>query len=109
MRKGVIGGGTFSECSFADQARCFPRVPLPQPVIPQSTRSSSIGPLERRDDESRGFQREHLAARLAGLLTAAGLLGLMHFEYNTRWRFRCASRSFPSAPFASTGPHTIPT
>jgi phospholipase C len=59
-------GNLLSVINLSNRPTALPVLPLPQPVIPQSTCSSSIGPLERRDDESRGFQRLHQAARQRG-------------------------------------------
>jgi phospholipase C len=59
-------GNLLSVINLSNPPTALPVLPLPQPVNPQSTCSSSIGPLERRDDESRGFQRLHQAARQRG-------------------------------------------
>jgi len=59
-------GNLLSVINLNNPLTALPVLPLPQPVTPQSTCSSSIGPLERRDDESRGFQRLHQAARQRG-------------------------------------------
>jgi hypothetical protein len=59
-------GNLLSIINLNNPLTALPVLPLPQPVTPQSICSSSIGPLERRDDESRGFQKLHEAARQRG-------------------------------------------
>jgi phospholipase C len=59
-------GNLLSLIDFNNSPQPAPALPLPQPVTPQTICSSSIGPLVRSDDESRGFQRLHEAARQRG-------------------------------------------
>jgi len=64
-------GNLLSVIKLSNPTTALPVLPRPQPVIPQKICSSSIGPsgitpLERRDAESRGFQRLHEAARQRG-------------------------------------------
>ena len=59
-------GNLLSVINLNNPLTALPVLPLLQPVTPQSICSSSIGPLERRDDESRGFQKLHQAARQRG-------------------------------------------
>ena len=64
-------GNLLSVIDFSNSPNSAPVLPQPQPVTPQTSCSSSIssstiGPLMRRDDESRGFQRLQQAARQRG-------------------------------------------
>jgi phospholipase C len=59
-------GNLLSVIDLSNPPTALPVLPRPRPVTPQSICSSSIGPLERRDDESRGFQKLHEAARQRG-------------------------------------------
>ncbi len=59
-------GNLLSSINFANPARPAPILPLPHPVIPQTICGSSIGPLIRKDSESRGFRQLEQAARQRG-------------------------------------------
>ncbi len=50
-------GNLLSAIDFVNSPKSAPVLPQPTPVTPETLCSSSIGPLVRSDDESKGFQR----------------------------------------------------
>jgi phospholipase C len=59
-------GNLLSVIDLNNSPQPAPALPQPQPVTPQKVCLSSIGPLVRTDDESKGFQRLEKAAKQRG-------------------------------------------
>lgn len=59
-------GNLLSSINLTSSPRPGPILPLPRSVIPQTICGSSIGPLIRKDSESRGFRQLEQVARQRG-------------------------------------------
>ena len=59
-------GNLLSLINLTNPLTSAPILPLPRPVFPQTICGSSIGPLIRKDNESKGFHQLEQAARQRG-------------------------------------------